>query len=332
MIKKLALLAILLTAGIGVFWNLAYPGWLKSPSKNAQVVHVEIEPGTTGQIAAKKLESAGVISSAFWYRVYSRLDSKTNTITVGEYSFNEGMSFSAVARLLARGPERKEVSITIIEGWTIRDIEAKLTEMGVEVRPSDFYAERFEDEFAFLKDLPNKTTLEGFLYPDTYRVWADELPDGLFRKQLAEFELKTEEVRGGLEAQGRNLYDVLILASIVEKEALFDEDRPKIAGVFKNRLEIGMALQSDATLNYIIDSGRSRLTAQDLKNTSPYNTYQHAGLPPTPIGNPSLESLSAAFAPEDHSYLFFLTDENGKVYYGRNLEEHAVNRFRVFGE
>jgi UPF0755 protein len=305
---------------------------LKVPPPDAQSVALAVPEGTTLTAAAGRLEEAGLIRSAFWYRVYARLDGKAEQIKAGEYTLKEGMSFSALARALSRGPVRDEVKITVIEGWTTSDIRDALAELGVDIRDSDFYAERFAEEFPFLAGLPRNATLEGFLFPDTYRVWKDELPDGLFRKQLSEFELKTAELRKESDAAGKDFYEALTLASIVEKEARFDADRPVIAGIFWNRLDVGMRLQSDATLNYVTRSGRTRLSAADLENASPYNTYQHAGLPPTPIGNPGLPSIQAAVRPEETPYFFFLTDDTGKVYYARNLEEHSANRYRVFGE
>lgn len=227
-------------------------------------------------------------------------------------------------------PARQEVAITVIEGWTIEDIRRALSQLGADVRPSDYYAERYADEFSFLKDLSPQATLEGYLFPDTYRVWKDELPDALLRKQLQEFTIKTAGFDEIARGQGRTARDVLILASIVEKEVGRDEDRARVAGIFMNRLKAGMKLQSDATLNYVLRTGRSRLTLNELENESPYNSYKYAGLPPGPISNPGKASLDAALRPENTEYWYFLTDNKGKAYFGRNLEEHAANRGRAY--
>ncbi len=226
------------------------------------------------------------------------------------------------AKRIAAVPAREEVTVRIIEGWTTIEIQKELENFGLDVQPSDFLAERFAGDFSFLKDLPPGTTLEGYLFPDTYRVWKDELPDGLFRKQLAEFLEKTE-------AFGTSSRDVVILASIIEKEVKRDEDRPIVAGIFTNRLSVGMALQSDATLNYIIRSGRDSLNAEELKNKSPYNSYQNRGLPPGPISNPGLASLEAANNPAKTDYWYFLTDKDGIAHFAKTLEGHAANRRAV---
>jgi len=330
-VKRLFLFAVILVAGTFILRDFVVPAWIRFPPPDARVIHISIPEGTTVSAAAQILEEARMIDSAWWYRVYARIDGDARKIQAGEYDLNEGMRFSSLANTLSRGPVREEVSITVIEGWTIADIEDHLRERDVDVRTSDFYAERFEEEFSFLKDLPAKTTLEGYLFPDTYRVWMDDLPDGLLRKQLSEFAIKTAELRAEVERSGRSWQDVVTLASIVEKEAKFDEDRPVVAGIFTNRLNAGMLLQSDATLNYVTRSGKSRLSSADLESTSPYNSYRFSGLPPTPIGNPGLASLRAAVDPAETNYYFFLTDEDGKAYFGRNLDEHIANRVRVFG-
>jgi UPF0755 protein len=173
--------------------------------------------------------------------------------------------------------------------------------------------------------------MEGYLFPDTYRVYKDQLPDALLRKQLEEFALQTSGFEGVAASQKRTLPDVVILASIVEKEAATDADRSIVAGIFMHRLDEGMRLQSDATLNYVLQTGRSQLTYDEIENTSPYNTYRYEGLPPGPISNPGKASLDAALHPAQTDYLFFLSDAQGKTYFARTLEEHAQNRIKAFG-
>ncbi|MBI4138788.1 endolytic transglycosylase MltG [Candidatus Uhrbacteria bacterium] len=321
---------LFLAATIGVVRALPEV-YVRVPLPDAPRVRIEIPPGASVSSIADRLREAKLISSPLLYRIYAQVDPAAATPRAGEYHLRIGLNYRDLARLLARGPEREEATVRILEGWTIADVMTELGKAGVDARPSDFLAERFASEFPFLNALPPKTTLEGYLFPDTYRVWKDELPDGLFRKQLAEFQEKTADMPAKLQAQKRSLSELVTLASIVEKEARHDEDRPTIAGIFMNRLSIGMALQSDATLNYVLQTGRSRLTLDEVKNESPYNTYAHTGLPPGPIANPGLASLRAALDPKDTPYFYFLTDETGKAYYARTLEEHAANRRKAFG-
>ncbi|MBD3251912.1 endolytic transglycosylase MltG [Candidatus Uhrbacteria bacterium] len=187
-------------------------------------------------------------------------------------------------------------------------------------------------DYAFLSEVPESHSLEGYLFPDTYEVWEDQLPEGLIRKQLRTFANKViiplEEQRA---ASGLSWHEVVTLASIVEAEVRTPKTRKVVAGIFLNRLNDGMRLQSDATLNYIIDEGRDRATQQDLKLDSPYNTYRLEGLPPGPVGNPGLSSIEAVLNPTPTEYYFFLTDESGNVYYAETFEGHQRNRQEAFG-
>ncbi len=328
--KKFSLflaLVFICLGGIALFFVPA--AWLRSPSRTAATVSIQIPDQADVAVVARLLAQKKMISSTIGYRVYALLDASARSPRAGEYALQPGMSYRELARALARGPARNETSMTVIEGWTIADVQHALVSEQVDVRPSDFFAERFVTDFPFLKELPPQATLEGYLFPDTYRVWKDQLPDGLFRKQLEEFLLQTKGMPEEAAQQGRDWRDVVILASMVELEAKYDQDRSMIAGIFLNRIKRGMRLQSDATLNYILRTGRTSLNSEELKNESPYNTYVHFGLPPGPIGNPGKASLEAALHPTKTDDLYFLADKNGKSYFAKTLEEHNRNRQKV---
>lgn len=232
---------------------------------------------------------------------------------------------------------RKESQLTIIEGWTVDQIGEYLAgEKGVhptstialmgrsgDRAPFDL---RFRQEFSFLRTLPAERSLEGYVFPDTYRVFDDQLPEGLIRKQLKEFQEKfaTTTVPKAI-APLRTLDEVVILASIVEKEVQTLEDKKIVAGIFLRRLKDGMALQSDATLNYVLGSG-PRANREALASTSPYNSYKYRGLPPGPICNPGADAIKAVLHPTITNYRYFLTTPKGRVLYGATLEQHAENR------
>ena len=328
--KKLLILSGVTIAVLAAFFWFAPAAWFSLPLPGAERVHLVVPSGANAEQVVDLLVEKKLVDSKFKYLLYARLNGAATQPKAGEYDLSVGTSYAQLARLLARGPTRQELTIRIIEGWTISEVEETLKKLGVDVRPSDFLAERFEQEFEFLRGLPKGATLEGYLFPDTYRVWEDELPDGLLRRQLQEFQLKTAGFEVAAKQQQRSFHDVVILASMIEKEARHDEDRAIIAGIFMNRLKVGMALQSDATLNYVIQSGRMRLTTEELKNESPYNTYKYRGLPPGPICNPGQASLEAALHPAATDYWYFLTDAEGKTYFGRTLEEHSLNRAKAF--
>jgi UPF0755 protein len=136
----------------------------------------------------------------------------------------------------------------------------------------------------------------------------------------------SQDLREEIKRQNKSVFEVIILASIIEKEAKFPEDMKKIAGVFQNRLNAGKPLESDATINYITGSGRAQSTFEDLQIDSPYNTYKYPGLPPGPISNPGMGAIRAAIYPEMNDYLYFLTKRDGKAVFSRTLEEHLENK------
>jgi UPF0755 protein len=249
--------------------------------------------------------------------------------------------YRASQRPAAPLPPREEVTVTIPEGKTMIEEEESLASFGVAsdtllaITGNPFTSQPFDahfrNEFPFLDVLSPTSTLEGYLFPETYRVWKDELPRSLVQKQLEEFDQHARTMMEEIEKQGRSLHEIVTLASIVEKEVATDKDRPIVAGIFMNRLRIGMALQSDATVQYVTRSGRDRSTSDDLALDSPYNTYRVTGLPPAPIGNPGAAALQAALHPTKTPYFYFLTDSTGKVYYAKTLEEHGLNRVKAFG-
>lgn len=311
--------------------------WIGSPVVGATKRFV-VEPSASVSQVAAQLTEDGIIPGALWYRAYALLSSAARTPKAGTYVLQPGQRFSQIASTLALGPESDEVQVRIIEGWTIADMAALLQQEQA-VSPEEFkrvvgeggdrapFDVDWRTKFSFLKNLPANRSLEGYLFPDTYRVWRGQLPAGLVSKQLTEFDQRIGGAKvTSASAPLKTLDEVIILASIVEKEVSKPDERKMVAGIFLRRLREGMPLQSDATVNYITRSGRSRSTSEDLQIENPYNTYKNKGLPPGPISNPSETAIRAVLEPTPSSYRYFLTDEQGKIYYGRTLEEHAANR------
>lgn len=328
---------ILIFAGVSLvcaFLALLFvpAAWMTRPEPGAPTIRLEIPEGAGASTVASILVDKKLLTTSIGYRVYSLLNVRARHPKPGKYGIDFGTSYQAIAGMLALGPGREETSVRTVEGWTIEDIREQLATKSVTSSASDFLVDGLAADFPFLKGLPSDTPLEGYLFPDTYRVWKDQLPQGLITRQLTEFGAKTDGFAEEAKKQGRTLHDVVILASIVEKEAGRDEDRAIIAGIFMNRMNNSMRLQSDATLNYIIKSGRARLTNNDLRNESPYNSYTHDGLPPGPIANPGLASLEAALHPAKTDYFFFLADAAGKTYFAKTLDQHNANKYRAYGK
>jgi UPF0755 protein len=172
---------------------------------------------------------------------------------------------------------------------------------------------------------------EGFLFPDTYFFLPNATTESIITTLRATFDEKTSEVKGDITASGHDLEDVVIMASLLEKEASNYRDQQMIAGVLWNRLEDDMLLQVDATFLYTIGKGTFELTRSDLASDSPYNTYKHKGLPPTPIGNPGLRAIQAVLNPVEHEYLFYLADSDGVTHYSVTHDEHVRKKRIYFG-
>ncbi len=311
--------------------------YIGTPKAGARI-KMEIPEQATADLVSERLAAQGVIRGAWWYRAYALLDARAKKPRAGVYEVVPGSSLQALAARFARGPERNEVEVRIIEGWTLSEVESLLVRdflIGAEAFREVAGARRNESAFdpslrlnyGFLASIPPGRSLEGYLFPNTYRVYEDTLPDGLIQKQLAEFEKRYGSAAVGPQsAPLTSLFEVVTLASIVEKEVPGAEDRRRVAGVFLRRLKEGMPLQSDATLSYLTGSKRARANANDLKLDSPYNSYKFKGLPPGPIGNPGATAIDAVLNPILGQDRYFLTDEAGKVYYASTLEGHVENR------
>lgn len=341
--KRLSFLLGALCIAAAVFLAAFVPAaWFSRPAQDAPIVKFEIPQGAIARDVASLLNSDGLIYWKTGYLLYARIDASARRPKAGMYRIKPGMSYRAMARTFAIGPERSEIALTVIEGWDLIDMEKALVSRGADTAAfRELVGDPFTDkpfdpalraDYPFLAALGKKATLEGYLFPNTYRVYEDQLPQALVKKQLDEFAKRAPGITEEAKKQGRTLEEVVILASIVEKEVARSEDRKIVAGIFLRRIAEGMPLQSDATVNYVTRAGRARPTLKDLEADSPLNTYRNKGLPPAPISNPGDDALMAALRPAETPYRFFLTDEQGKTYYAKNFDEHQRNRQRVFGD
>lgn len=337
--KILFLVGLILLAGALFLAWFVPSAFIGSPSSSS--VPIMIPENANAKMVADLLANKGIITSGFGYQVYSYVDVAARHPRSGEYVVAPGASYRSLARLFTLGPTRNEITIRILEGATLEDVGLELGKWDVTARSfSDLvgsakqrtaFSAPLRQQFDFLKDLPASATLEGYLFPDTYRVWKDQLPLGFVLKQLQEFSKQTDGYVAEAAKQGRSLKDVVTLASMVEKEGKTLDEKKMIAGIFLNRLKDGMRLQSDATVNYVTGAGRARPSFEDLEVDSSYNTYKHDGLPPGPICNPGKDSLEAALHPTSSDYYYYLHDDSGKIYYAKTIEEHKANRVKAYG-
>lgn len=258
----------------------------------------------------QKLKEDGLIRSKLATKIYLYLNKRLGSLQAGTFKLSPAMSAEQIINGLENGSF--DVWITIPEGWRSEQIADQLIKQGL------------IDESTKPEAYKTLSKEEGKLFPDTYLFAKNSSLETIAEKMLNNFENKTAELNIKNED--------LILASLIEREAKHDQDRPMVAGVIKNRLNIGMALQIDATLQYVLDNQRpigvqwwQAVAVADKKVKSPYNTYLNIGLPPAAICNPGLSSIKAALNPAESEYLYYISEDNGTTHYAKTLEEHNEN-------
>jgi UPF0755 protein len=326
----LLILVLLLAAGGAGAWILycitkPYQGF---PSEG---VFVTVPHGASQRGVARLLERNGVVRSSLAFEIYARRHPK-RTLEAGEYFFDKPLTGRDVFWKLAKGDVYK-IPFTVREGETIYDIAHDL-ETGHFLSADDFL--KAATDPMLVRDIaPHALTLEGFLFPATYELprhpVAVELTAAMVKKFKEQWAHISQATPGGDPSGVANGYPVsstVTLASLVERETPKKDERPLVAGVFENRLKKDMMLQCDPTVIYVLEQeGRynGTLTGADLHVHSPYNTYEHTGLPPGPIGNPGEASLRAALQPAQTDYLYFVANTEGGHFFGATLEEHNRN-------
>lgn len=303
-ILKFGALGIII--GALIYWQLISP--VSFSAKEAMLFQIDGGQGLAE--IAKNLEAQNFIRSDKIFVLYAKLRGLEGALRQGRYRLSPNMDIKTILGTLT-DPERGTVSITIPEGFSVRDIDERLVEIGL-ILPGEFSS----------RALP----YEGFLFPDTYYVFSRNFDSEDLVKKMQDNFLKkiTPDLLQETEKRKRTLQEIITMASIVEKEVKTEKDYFIVAGILWKRLDNDWPLQADATLLY----GKSSpsISAKELTEDSPYNTRKYKGLPPTPINNPGLATIRAAIFSEDSPYWFYLTDSEGTVHYARSNEEHNENR------
>lgn len=293
----------------------------KKNSDNQEVVNFSIEKGQGLEEIAKNLDEAGIIKNRFIFGLYLKFKGEADSVQAGNYQIARNLTMIEVADIITQG-SILETRITIPEGWDIEKIADRLAINGVVSKVDFIAAAKGSYDYDFLKDKPQGSNLEGFLYPDTYFFDDEETGQSVVRKMLDNFDKKyTRELAAKIKIHDMSFYEVITLASIVEREVADPDDRKKVASVFLNRLSINMALESCATIQYITKENKTQFTYEETRIPSAYNTYINRGLPPGPIGNPSIDSVLAVIEPAETDYLYFLSAD-GETYFSYTLDEH----------
>lgn len=274
---------------------------------------VEIEEGMSVPETISLLEERNVISFGLLFKALVRITGTDRNLHAGKYLFAEPAGMLEVLFRMANGLSGIPVTrVTFPEGMTAREMAEELEEE----LPSF-------DSGAFLA---LATPYEGYLFPDTYDFYADVTVEEIVERLRETYAMKMETLRNEIEASGRSEEEIVIMASLLEREAKTLEEKRMVAGILWDRIELGMALQVDAVFGYIHGVRTYHPSLDDLEVDSPYNTYRYPGLPPGAIANPGLESLLAAVTPTDSEYLYYLTGDDGKMYYAETFEGHKENR------
>lgn len=330
--KRLVAVSAIVLAGIGVGWVWWASG---APSKSLELVTLTVEPGTPVRQLGGRLEREGVIRSRWLFEAWLRLRGDATRIHAGTYAFPRDRSLPGILEFLVEG-RTLLVSVTIPEGLRLDEVAGAAARAAIAVDSAAFA--RFAADPALADSLlpgaffPDTAappgSLEGYLLPETYRVDPDTDAREMVGLMVGQFkETFDDRWRARAESLGRSVHEIVTLASIVEEEARVAEERTRIAGVFWNRLERGMRLEADPTVQYALGGHRERVLYQDLEVDSPYNTYRYAGLPPGPIASPGRASLEASLWPDSVPYLYFVaTGEGGRHGFSRTLAEHERKR------
>lgn len=304
-------------------------------------VHVSIAPGRSTRQIAQSLADRGVIGNTNAFAIEARLTGADGKLQPGEYDLTSGMSPGAVIKVLRDGPPIKLVTVTIPEGFRIDQIADRLHEQAG-VSKKEFMALAQGGARQFAGRHPSLAgaysgSLEGYLFPKTYEISKGSSAHSVIEKMLDQYDRET----AGLDysfARSRGLTprQVVIIASMIERESKLDRERPLVSAVIYNRLQKGMRLKIDATIEYVLRDRKLRLTNADLYTQTPYNTYLKAGLPPGPISNPGLASLEAAARPANSDFIYYvLTGKDGSHTFTTTLRDFLVAKARskeVFGK
>lgn len=336
--KALIITNLLLVGTLILGLMVWYQTALRAHSKNTAAENLTIKSGAKTTAIIDDLKKKKLIRSPLAVKIYLYIHSDTK-LQAGTYQFNPNTSTRQILSILSQGEvANQEITFLFREGLTSREMQAELTKQGylsddsfltlattpIKDLPSSL------KQFSFISSLPASANLEGYLFPDTYRVYRDFSAEDLVGKMLANFERKlTPDLRQALSQSGHSLEEIITMASLVEKEVQTVEDMKIVSGIFWDRIKIGQALQSCASLAYILGVHKVQYSYEDTQVKSPYNTYLHAGLPPGPISNPGLKAITAALYPTQTDYNYFLSKpDTGETVFSRTLEEHNQAKAR----
>jgi len=315
----LVFLIIILVSLIIFWWQIRTP---LNPIGETKIF--KVSKGDSAKVIAENLKDTGLIKNPFLFRLYIFLALSQYSLKPGEYELSSKMPIRDIGDTLVLGGVN-EVIITIPEGFSLKQVEDRLVGAGLAKRDELMNYKFSKDVPPILSDKPKSVSLEGYLFPDTYRFFKDATLSDVISKMIDNLSNKlTPDLKTAIKNSSYSTYEILTMASLIEKEIPKDSDRSIVAGILWKRLKAGVPLQVDATLVYI--TGHNELYEADRKINSPYNTYLYRGLPKGPIANPGLSTIKAAIFPETSPYWYYLSTKDNTTIFSKTLEEHLRNK------
>lgn len=336
--KTITILIILVVIIVGIYIALnKYINYSLQPinPSDSKDYTIEIPSGSSTSNIAKILYDNEIIRNKFVFKYYVRKNRQDSKLKAGVYVLRKNMTTDEIIdKLIKGGFSSNTINITIVEGLSLEETAKSIsdqTNLDSEVLINLFNnANTFRNDFTFLQENNDITSLEGYLFPETYNIYITSKEEDVVNKMLKQFDdFYNSHIKEGLKNCPLNFKETIILSSIIEKEAMLNEERDEVAAVFLNRLNLGWRLESCATVQYALGEWKERLSFDDLEIDSEYNTYKISGLPPGAICSPSKASILAALNPSDVDYLFFLSKGDGTHYFTNNYDDFldAKNRY-----
>ena len=328
--KKLLIIVLVIIVGVFSWYKLVQrPVDSKSDDRRA----VKIESGMSVRSIAEHLEKQNLIRSPRAFMIFTKIHGAEKNLEAGKFVIRPSMNIAEIVEVLKHGIA-EEMIITIPEGFTVKEIDELLTMKGV-IEEGEIIKCASECDFETFEFLPSGQgqaerggKLEGYLFPETYYIEVEEfVPKFFIERMLGTFRKRVlEAFPEQLKNSKYSLHQIISMASLIEEEALSDDERPVISGILWKRFDAGMGLGVDATVRYIINKPTGAITVADLNTNSPYNTRKFKGLPPGPIASPGEKSIRATLFPEDSEYWYYLHGDDGKIHYAKTNNEHNLNR------
>ncbi|MCK9438739.1 MAG: endolytic transglycosylase MltG [Patescibacteria group bacterium] len=340
--KKIGFLILV----VFLIYFFSYIRDINHSSERNQNVVFKIDGGSSISEIGESLYEQDLIKSKFTFKLYIHFSKEELIFREGSYNLNYNMNIKEIVEELTKKISLKpEKTVTFIEGWSVRDYY-KVLEKNFSTEEENFFnmvgepmlnyqllssgirPKDFSEQFDFLKDKPSYYGLEGYLFPDTYRFFEDASLEDVIIRMLKNFDQKlTSKMREDIITQGKTIFEIVTMASIIQKEVQSEDDMKMVSGLFWNRIKNGQALESCATLAYILGVNKAIYSREDTRTPSAYNTYINRGLPPGPISNPGLKAIEAAIYPTENNYNYFLSRPDTKeTIFSITYEEHLLNK------